>query len=528
VLESFAIEKLELALNKEIEIEKISYVPTQGLILENVAMYDAAGPESSTIRIKKLAFKVDFPKLFATRCLILQAKIDTLKKTDIIASGLLTIESNKCKNIRKPYEDFSLRKINLSGFDISTPFANIEKLTGDIFLGEDRLSSPKLKFDYHKKPHEISFSLKNTRETPELDISLSGSNISGTGSLTLFKDSLKIHSLKVKFFDSSLKGSGQISELDKIPLLALDASLGLELKNLCYINDTLKETCDSLQVEGYVNSAISFRGYPDDPKTWNIDLKGGLAHLKIFNYNLTDISLTATMDKGIIVVPLLSSYLYKGIFQAAFQMDISGRRVPYGINAKLNKLHVHELAQDSDLRNKNIYGLLSAELKLRGYGTDTNTITGNGFINISDANLGPMPLLAPLLGNLYGFMRNKLPGLRSVEISGGSCEFIIRDEQIITDNLWLWGDVLNIYAKGYIDFDKNLNFEVENEFNESEEEAEGWQASLVTIMADFGKFIGKAYLTGTLSKPKWKFEYFSKLQDALQSNVGNFLKGIFQ
>ena len=170
----------------------------------------------------------------------------------------------------------------------------------------------------------------------------------------------------------------------------------------------------------------------------------------------------------------------------------------------------------------------NSELFLKGYGEDTGTITGRGNISISQANLGPMPILSPLLGNIYGVIRYILPGLDSIEISSGSCDFVIENRKIITDNLLLWGDILNIKARGYIDFDKNLNFEVENEFKEIPEQAGDWQKAIVEIVAGFGKFIGRAHLTGTLSKPKWKFEYFSSFKDSIGGKITDVLKDIFE
>ena len=140
-----------------------------------------------------------------------------------------------------------------------------------------------------------------------------------------------------------------------------------------------------------------------------------------------------------------------------------------------------------------------------------------------------MPLLTPLLGSLYGYFQSSMPGLKSVDITKGKCDFVVKKRKIKTNNLVLWGDVVSINAKGYIDFDTNLNFEVENEFVEPDPTKPGdWQTDLQELISTVGKFVSKAYLTGTLENPKWKFQYGGGMEDFLKGGLNNLLKGVFQ
>jgi len=42
----------------------------------------------------------------------------------------------------------------------------------------------------------------------------------------------------------------------------------------------------------------------------------------------------------------------------------------------------------------------------------------------------------------------------------------------------------------------------------------------------FGKLISKAYLTGTLKNPKWRFEYLSGINKVFGGGLGNVLKNL--
>ena len=96
-----------------------------------------------------------------------------------------------------------------------------------------------------------------------------------------------------------------------------------------------------------------------------------------------------------------------------------------------------------------------------------------------------------------------------INISQAYCEFEIKDRKLSTQNSLLWGDNIAISATGYMDFDGNLYFTMENKFTQSPiDEAKNWQTSLRNTIIRLGKALGKARLRGTISKPEWIFDYF--------------------
>ena len=68
---------------------------------------------------------------------------------------------------------------------------------------------------------------------------------------------------------------------------------------------------------------------------------------------------------------------------------------------------------------------------------------------------------------------------------------------------------------------------------ESEQDGDDWQAAVMSAISSFGKFLGKAHLTGTLDKPKWKFEYLPALNGKKNKSgtgvqLDNLLRGLFE
>ena len=126
---------------------------------------------------------------------------------------------------------------------------------------------------------------------------------------------------------------------------------------------------------------------------------------------------------------------------------------------------------------------------------------------------------------------SQISGLKQIEITSGSATFYVLNKKIITENLAIWGDVISIQAKGYLGFDKELNFEVENKMNKPkapQEDVPDWQVGLQEVLIGMGKFLAKSYLTGTLDKPKWKYQYFDGVKNILGGSLGEAFKGIFE
>ncbi|MFC1549231.1 hypothetical protein ACFL5E_04655, partial [Candidatus Omnitrophota bacterium] len=72
-----------------------------------------------------------------------------------------------------------------------------------------------------------------------------------------------------------------------------------------------------------------------------------------------------------------------------------------------------------------------------------------------------------------------------------------------TADLVLHGEDITMNAEGYIDFDGNLDFLFENHLLQNSSEDEEWAIALRNAIVNFGRFLGKTRLTGTLKEPRW-------------------------
>ena len=526
-VESAFIKNIEHVIHKEIDVGDIAFRPIAGIVLKDIRISEKGLPTQDSIFIEDISGKLHLRTLITSKVVIASFRIDGLKKGTMKMHGHIRMESKPFKNLLRPFADFVLDSVKIEDATLSSPYLNLQNISSTLSVKKDEVSSSNITFDYNNKPHTASFYIKEISSEPIINMDIAGENINAKIELVKLNDSIKIKKSEIKFINSLFGFQGEITEFEN-PLLLLYGSLTLQVQDASQINARLKNICDALDLKGKLYNEIYFRGRIGEPKGWEIGVKSRSPGIIVWKHYFPEFICNLKINNGTISVPLLSASPYDGDLTLSFAMDTTRKESPYAIKVQLTNINVHNLIQDYEMRNKDIHGKLSSEFSLLSSGPNSSDITGQGNIEISEADLGLMPILTPLVGNLYGFLSNLLPGLNRVQISGGTCNFAIKDRKIMTDNLWLGGDVLNIYAKGYIDFDKNLNFEVRNEFKESQKGGEDWRGGIVQLMAGVGKFIGKAYLTGTLSKPKWRFEYLSNVQNVMGNQLGQFLKGILE
>ncbi|GEM_PF-2004408 len=243
------------------------------------------------------------------------------------------------------------------------------------------------------------------------------------------------------------------------------------------------------------------------------------------NIKLDDLSGELTLKNGKLNIPATSGSLYNGTLEANLVMDIEDDLLPYNFSSSVKTVDFSRLINDINQKGNNIYGTLDSKFFLKGRASDLTTTTGNGEITIKNANLGPMPLLAPLIGDLYSTLQDIFTPAQRININSASASFKIKDEKITADDITLWGDDIYITAHGYVGFDGKLDLYFQNQFRDPEsEDNETWQNILRTSIVKFGRSISRARLTGTIKDPEWDFEYLVK--NIITDNIRRFFKGI--
>ena len=530
-LKIFLIEKLETSTRCGITIENISFAPLKGVRLRGVSFYKDKLYKEKTFYVSHLYIRFPLGKFLWNKIFSPTIAIENLKLQNTLVNGYLGFSVDLAKKTSAQDEaSFAIQNIWFHNLSVKNGPLRIKNANGSVYVSPESIKTSDVSFNLNNEPCKLQLEITDPAGEPSLELNIKSAKINLTSNANKEAEVYKISKIAGNFFDSSFELMGEF-EYEKAPALSLYGKVILDAGDIVYfVPEEMQKTLVALNPRGILSNSIYFKGNSQESEGWELGIKSDAETLWIGGFVFERFNMDARIKDGKLTVPLLSAYPYNGVFASAFEIDLKDEYAPYRLSCKLSKIDIKALLRDTELKSKSIKGFLFSEFAVKGSVKNINSMEGSGSIFIKNANLGPMPLLTPLLGNIYGYMQGLIPELKKIEITQGSADFYIKDRQVLTDNLVLWGETVSIHAKGHIDFDGNLDFDVENKVAEPEniKDLEDWQAGLQEVIVQFGKMMSTAHLTGTLQKPKWKFEYLGGIQNVFGGGLNKILKGIFE
>ena len=491
---TYLIEKVESSTPKGITIKDINYVPLKGIGLAGVTLYKDKLYQEKELYIPNLYIKFSLIKFLTNRTFSPTITLQNLQLKNAILDGSFGFSIKFVKKIETAGDALeSIQNIWFSNLAIKAGLLNITNIKGAIYISATSIKTPGLRFVLNGEPSNLNFTAHIKKEG----------------------EIYKIPEIKGRFLNFPFEFMGEF-EGTKTPILSLYGKVDVDIKDIVRF------------AEGKTSNSIYFKGNLKELSAYELGIKSNADYLKIRNIKFDKFYMDARIKDGILHIPVLNAYPYNGTLVLSAQLDTRDEFMPYQVSGRLSNVDITEILKNTKLGDKGINGLLFSEFAIKGDAKSIDSTEGVGNILIREANLGPMPLLTPLVGSLYGYFQNLFQGIKKINITNGSCDFVIANRRVSTNNLVLWGEIVSVRARGYIDFDKNLNFEIENRFLEPEESGlSDWEETLQEMISKFGKLMSNARLTGTLDKPKWKFEYLGGVENILKGQLGNILKDIF-
>ena len=530
------IEAVEKSTPKGLMIERIGYMPLQGVHLADIAFYKNKTYLEKEFYIPSVYIKFPVMALLIKKTFSPVITIDNLKGEGFILNGSFGFSLKLPVKIEKPGDLLNvINDIEFSSLSFRTAVLDLQKIKGTASITPEVIKTSGITFVLNGEPCKLNLRVVNPLLDLSSELKISSPKINIIANVKKEKEIYEISKFKGNFLNSSIDFIGELSmeevNAGKEPLLSLYGKADVDIADMMrFAPGRLQGFAESLDLKGVLKSSVYLKSNLKRFSKSEVGLKTSADFIQIRGLKVDKFYTDMRVKDSVISVPMISAYPYGGVFTASAEADLNKELIPFQFEYKLSDMNIAMLIKDTALGEKNIKGTLSSELTVKGNAKDAVSVSGAGKIVIQNANLGPMPLLVPLLGHLYGYAQQVVPDLKKVNITSGTCDFYIKDRKILTENLVLWGDIINIHARGYMDFDRNLNFEVKNEFVKPKKvkEVDLWQANFQKMLVDFGKLVSKAYLTGTLEKPKWRFEYLSGVQNALKGGFDQFLKGIFE
>ncbi|HNV24173.1 MAG TPA: AsmA-like C-terminal region-containing protein, partial [Candidatus Omnitrophota bacterium] len=199
----------------------------------------------------------------------------------------------------------------------------------------------------------------------------------------------------------------------------------------------------------------------------------------------------------------------------ALVSDLSQNTLPIKTSMTLENLDLTLLQKDAKTPIKNLAGLMSAALQVSGPILDQNKIKGAANLSIVDGNLGQI-----------------IPEFRNTIFNAASADFTIQDGKFKTENATIKSNMLDLKAKGWIDFAKNINFDIAPSSNQPAGDESGRMKLSLPALLEKG-FVIK--ITGSIDNIKYKLEPIpmkilenttGTVTDVIKTGI-NILEGLF-
>jgi len=206
------------------------------------------------------------------------------------------------------------------------------------------------------------------------------------------------------------------------------------------------------------------------------------------------------LDQRIAKLPDIKIAFYDGSVQGSATLNLDAANLPYQLELKADGIKLEKLKLDTPHKDKDISGTISGELKLNGYSTDLNKLSGAGNFSILEGKLWEFSLLQGLGKMLF------TKDLGNIKFSECTSDLIIKDKFVYLDNLKLRSTIANFTGPLKIGFDGSLDGALDVEILSEMVPVSGTFKDITTaIIGQSGKF-GTFKLSGTLSEPKYNFK----------------------
>lgn len=354
---------------------------------------------------------------------------------------------------------------------------------------------------------------------PLFGVSLSSGEISLDSILSFNNHLIKLSKCSGRYYLSEFSASGDIDIRDPSrPEVDLAGTLLVDLKGLDRPFPAIMDQLAKIKPEGKLKAQFNLAGNINAPATCDIEAEFSSEAISLYGLKATDLSFNYFQKEGLAELSPIHINLYGGSLDASFKANLNSKNYPYALDAKMQGVKIEELKLDTQAKAKDIAGIIQGEAKLSGLLAALADSQGAGMIDISKGKLWELDLFK----GLGKFIFSK--DLANIIFSEGKCDFVIKEKAVLTDNLALNSNMVNLSGPVRIGFDGSINARLNVDIISNLVPLTGTFKDVTTAIAGAtGKF-AQIRISGTLKEPKYKFD--AAVVDIIQGLANTFLKRI--
>ncbi len=485
-----------------ISVGAIRYVPLQAIALENVRIYEKTGENKLLARISDLTVTLDIPFLIRNKQLKTVIELSGFYTGYSLCDATVRTVSRPGATFKEALDPSLIYTVSVVEGNVAARNIRLNDLFGALDVENMTIPSGKLYFTYDDDTYLLGFSrlAKN-----EYDLSVHSKDLDLTMNIAKTGTTLDISSLTGMYHIFHFDLKGEVRGLYSTePQASLSGTVETDLGSFAQLPGAAGKLAHGHTLSGRLTSNFFINCAGFSIEKCSVTATASAENIRIDNVLFPEVSGKFSMNKGILTSPLISGTIYRGTLLCTLEVDFLKEGSPYTLEAALNNMDLGSFVRAITEDKEQLFGTLNADLSLSGSLLYPETALGHGSVTVSDADLGPMPIATPLLGDWFSNIQNAFNWKTRENIEQAFMDFEIKECLITTDDLTFFSDNMYIVSEGYVDFDGNLAFTFQSYLRDADPQVdEDWQTALRNTVINVGKFVSKSRLSGTVKDPVW-------------------------
>ncbi|MCU0666680.1 MAG: DUF748 domain-containing protein [Candidatus Omnitrophica bacterium] len=377
--------------------------------------------------------------------------------------------------------------------------AAIEKVNGRINFTRDSLQWDNLRFGYMNKACQSSGSILSL-SSPSGIISISSADLSAVAEFASSGKVLVLSKFKARYSNSEVSASGSFDLSQAVALAGVRATASVDLKDIINVVPlALKPQLEKASLNGKAEVLFELNGYLNALPKASLKMDIKTSPVSLYGIKLDGLQAVYAQNSGMGKFSDLVAFLYEGKITGTATVDLREASMPFSLRAVIDNVKLERLKMDTQAKDSDLSGLLSAQFELAGKGNDLQNIEGAGRVLVYNGKLWNLNLLKGIGKLLF------TTDFTNVVFTQGGCDFIVGKQKISTDNLILISNLATIKGNALIGFDSSLDASLNVEISPDAPLTGGIRDITTAILGQATRF-GLITIGGTLKEPKYKFK----------------------
>ncbi|MFA6321101.1 MAG: DUF3971 domain-containing protein [Candidatus Omnitrophota bacterium] len=369
----------------------------------------------------------------------------------------------------------------------------LEDVSGELKFAPDQVSWDDAEFKYRDIVYRSSGVLTDFNN-PRIQLKLDSKDIFLDTTFAVNGKELGFSRIFGKYHNSDILASGTIDSSDSAKMNAsMNGVVNVNVEDLKQPLEKFKDKFEKAKLRGIVRAEFNLNGNLKDFKSCAVEANLSSDNLSLYGYKLLALKMKYAQKNSVSDILSLHSLLYGGSMDATGRIDWVVKDAPYHFNADIEGVKIEKLKADTDFKDKDVAGSVRSHVKLNGFVNNTEKLSGEGRLAITEGKLWQLNLFRGLGTMLF------TSDFSEIIFKEGRCDFKIGGKSIYTNELVFKSDLVKILGPIKIGFDNSVKATFKAEFSEDALEA-GMKKDITTAV---GKY---TYIDvyGTLKDPQYK------------------------